>query len=558
MLKAEGEKEIRSVSLYFMENTALLNESEEDQHKLPVRFELSKAFPLDTDTADKSMTDDAREDEPQEASPADSGTEPGSDAASQNQGGEDKLTEEEMTRALDADGTAPVRTELYSQDGITVYGEHILLADTTILGSFILENKSDQDSILKFDKWRLNDGESNDSFSHTFIAFANTKKRVYVEHDFYDEAAGEPVSQISMTIRQEKNTAAAAAGLESSGGDQDGAAQETAGEDQTGAGQETAGEDQETAVEEVPKIYNVVFTFPEGAAFDLDGGLSLSVEETKPEVTSLSSSDGESVEIFDPEVKYPDNPDQYKKYFTFTLPDTLTEEERASVKDVVIEVDRDCTSDLEAENKQEYLEEYDVGEGSSLLCLETLTLKAMQRSEDENIFTCSLSGLICTMQENPDIFYSLIEYKDDQGGTMYRMIGNSNMCSWELMPKEEIYSNLWGLKYSFDISTGNGTASLSGFEIDNGYEEDDFSRYPLTMFKSLEYSFGAPVYICHPDGSMDYQTMGMDARTYSVPLEGSTKALQMVPYSDFTSDLKVSYTILFEDGSSRIFEGGTY
>ena len=163
------------------------------------------------------------------------------------------------------------------------------------------------------------------------------------------------------------------------------------------------------------------------------------------------------------------------------------------------------------------------------------------------------------MQENPDIFYSLIEYNDDQGGTMYRMIGNSDMfCSWKLMPKEEIYSNLGlGLKYSFDISTGNGTASLSGFEIDNGYEEDDFSRYPLTLFKSLEYYFNAPVYICSPDGSMEYKTM-VDAGLYSIPLEGSTKALQMVPYSDFTSDLKVSYTILFEDGSSRVFDGGTY
>ena len=182
----------------------------------------------------------------------------------------------------------------------------------------------------------------------------------------------------------------------------------------------------------------------------------------------------------------------------------------------------------------------------------------MQRSEDENTFTCSLSGLICTMQENPDIFYSLIEYKDDQGGTMYRMIGNGSMCSWELMPKEEIYSNLWGLQYSFDISTGNGTASLSGFEIDNGEEDDDYSRYPLTMFKSLEYNFGAPVYICSPDGFMEYKTMGLNAGSYSIPLEGSTKALQMVPYSDFTSDLKVSYTILFEDGSSRVFDGGTY
>ena len=546
VLKAEGEKDINSVSLYFAEINARRNESEADLHKLPVRFELSEAFPLDTDTADKAMSGDAQGDGTQEASTEDSGTEPGSDAASQDEGGEDKLTEEEMTRALDADGAAPVRTELYSQDGITVYGEHILLADTTILVSFVLENKSDQDSILKIDNWRLNDGEKSGSFSDSFIAFANTKTRIYAEHDFYDEAAGEPVSQISMTIRQEKN-AASAAGQESDDGKQ------------TGAGQETAGEDQDTTAEEMPKLYSVVFTFPDGSAFDLDGGLSLSVEETKPEVTSLSSSDGESVEIFDPEVKYPDNPDQYKKDFTFTLPDTLTEEERASVKDVVIEVDRDCTSDLEAEDKQEYLEEYDVGEGSSLLCLETLTLKAMQRSEDENIFTCSLSGLICTMQENPDIFYSLIEYNDDQGGTMYRMIGNSDMfCSWKLMPKEEIYSNLGlGLKYSFDISTGNGTASLSGFEIDNGYEEDDFSRYPLTLFKSLEYYFNAPVYICSPDGSMEYKTM-VDAGLYSIPLEGSTKALQMVPYSDFTSDLKVSYTILFEDGSSRVFDGGTY
>ena len=50
-----------------------------------------------------------------------------------------------------------------------------------------------------------------------------------------------------------------------------------------------------------------------------------------------SGGDGESLEIFDPEIKYPENPEQYKKDFTFTLPDALTEEERASVKGVVLE-----------------------------------------------------------------------------------------------------------------------------------------------------------------------------------------------------------------------------
>jgi hypothetical protein len=378
-----------------------------------------------------------------------------------------------------------------------------------------------------------------------------------------------------MIIKQEKNAAgtaetaesenagedSAGAGQESAGEEQAGAGQESPGEEQAGAGQESSGEDQKPeAKEELPTIYSLVFTFPDGTAFNLDGGRSLSVEEANPDVSSLfeSGGKGESLEIFDPEIKYPENPEQYKKDFTFTLPDALTEEERAAVKGVVLEVDRDCTSDIEAEGEQSFREENDVSEDSSLLSLETLALKAMKKSEEENTFTCSLSGLICTMQENPEIFFSIIEFEDDQGGITYSTIGNDGMCTWYLLPKEEIYSGIFGLEYSFKISTQNGTGSLSGFEIDDSDKEDDFSRYPLAMFKSLEYSFGAHVYICHSDGSMDYHTLGMDAGTYSVPLEGSTKALQMVPYTDFTSDLRVTYKVLFEDGSFRTFDGGTY
>ena len=563
VLKAEGEKDINSVSLYFADINAVLNDSEEDLQKLPVRFDLSKALSIDKNSADKAMSGDAEGGESQEDSPADSGRETGSDSAGQDESGEDKLTEEEMTRALDVDGTAPVRTLLYSKNGLTVYGEHILLADTTILVSFILENESDQDIILDFENWRLNEGGKSSLFSKSYIAFANTKTRVYVDHDFYDAEGSEPVKQISMTIRQEKNAAGTAetAETENAGEDSAGAGQASLGEEQAGAGQASLGEEQrQTAKEELPTIYSLVFSFPDGTFFNADGGRSLSVEEANPDVSSLfeSGGDGESLQIFDPEIKYPENPEQYKKDFTFTLPDALTEEERAAVKGVVLEVDRDFTSAIEAEGEQSFREENDVPEDSSLLSLETLALKAMQKSEEENTFTCSLSGLICTMQENPEIFFALIEFEDDQGGTSYSTIGNGGMCTWYLMPKEEIYSGNFGLAYSFNITTQNGRASLSGFEIDDSNKEDAFSRYPLAMFKSLEYSFGAPVYICHPDGSMDYHTMGMDAGTYSVPLEGSTKALQMVPYSDLASDLRVTYTVLFEDGSSRTFDGGTY
>ena len=513
-LNSAGVKDIRTISLLPMDNVYVWSALETDPQELPLRFDLKKSFPLlqKTMTSVPADTEGVAEEGEDKSAEFFAGPEE-ADAENENTSdGGAGLTPEAMTRALDVGGNAPSRIMLFSEDGVTVYGEHLLIADRTILMTLIVENESEENTILRFYNWETDNGRADNILTDTgYVSFAGTQKRIYLNPAFSagedSEENSDLLSEASVSIWKD--------------GDAQG----------------------------LPTVYRLTLSFADGTAFNQDGGISLSFDEAGAEMSCLTENK-EAGNIFDPSVFFPEDSAQYKRTITFALPDALTEEQCSHVTNVLLGVQRDC-SDLITPEAQDQVE----------TCLQSLSWIRMEQSTDEkDTYYTDYSGLACVLKDDHTITFLTTENSESDEGTTFRMLGDGYSSSWRINPDPRLYEEWPGYSYTFRIGrdTETGQGILSDFTISDENKTISVSNWPASWFQSLDFELAAPVYTRREDGALDYQPMGYMPVTKNVPLEGKPVSLEMIPVTEYSPDIVLLYKIFFDDGSSIYVEGGKY
>ena len=540
ILGTEGVREVRTVSFYLQNEFMYKFEMPEgDWESPPVYFALSDPVPL------KNRNNSPIGDDP--------GLPPGEESG-------EELSAEEMTRALDFGGNTPVRTEIFSRDGLTVYGEHILLADQTVMMSFLLENKSEENRIVRF--YGLNtDDRKFTAFSDNEISYASSRRRIIVDAAEYGEIENNSVNNMSLLIWQDTKPLPDTQEQEEAGS-QSGEEEKT-GSDQTG------GNEDKTRARGLPIIQQVDLSLPAGTAFNADGGRSFGFEDTGITVTCLTDEKAEG-DFFEKKVACPENPDQYRKQVSFRLPDSLSGEEKNSVQDVIVAAYRDCTAEVspeDAKDIQDSLSKEGIDDPSPL-CLQFLTYAGMKRSEENpDTFSGSLSGLMCVHQDQPEISYIMLESVDEDGKTRFIKKDSDVFDTWYIVPKDWCDDTfIDGVEYDMTITLQGGSASLDEFVIhDRKYNGSEYavpySIAPLNWFESMKYTLTALAFVHEENGTLQNQPEGMSTGYYTVdteiPVNGGNRTLELLPFEECGSGIRLVYYVYFEDGSCSLYDGGS-
>lgn len=293
-----------------------------------------------------------------------------------------------------------------------------------------------------------------------------------------------------------------------------------------------------------------------GTAFNADGGRSFAVKETGFSVNCVSDEKVDRT-VFSNRVVCPENPERYRKQVSFTLPDSLSEEEKNAVTDVLATVYRDCTSEAPPEYDQEIRNRLS-GAGiqdPSLLYLQSLSYAWMVRDDDQaDSYSGTLSGLLCAMEENPDINYVMLETEEG----VFLNKRSDVYDTWYLKPKEWLDYPLLDLEYDMKITLRDGTAGLEEFSIDDSRYSVPYSALPLNWIDRLEYTNTALAFTHNEDGSLQMNEIGFYRVNTDVPVDGEQKTLELIPLEDCGSPVRILYIVYFEDGSFRYYDGGTY
>ena len=472
VLESGGVESARRISLLIPDWEVYQLKPPPDYWQTPaVEFELNKAIDLRKQMEDDPQTEKDR------AAVAD--FEQRNTAEAEEKKDLKVLDSEAMTRALDAGGTAPVRTKLFTEGGITVYGEHLLIADRKVLTSMIIRNDSSRNKVLRFYNWSVNNDEETKPYvDYCYIAYAGTERRIYQSENYSDRAESDPVSELSFLVWIEPGSISSSPA--------------------------------------VPSVYKVTISMAEGTAFNVEGGMSFSFAETDPAAECLTAEIGEE-SVFDPLVTCPENPEQYEMQVSFSLPDDMTEEERESVSGVSLLVLGEAEGDDDAR---------------ALLA----EIPLQNSKEQENVYTGAWSGLICALQEQPGCSIYVTEEKSGDGHMIYTKSGF--ISSHLLVPANYLLYTGDGVDYSFRISMDAGNdgaaAELYDYSVTKDVKIGITEEWPAGCFSSLY--FGGWSYTLAADDSPGRIKLELRDRDVYIPTKGSRQKLALTPLKEFSPE----------------------
>ncbi|MDO5477131.1 MAG: clostripain-related cysteine peptidase [Eubacteriales bacterium] len=480
-------------------------------------------------------------------------------------------SENGTARALDLDGKLPSRILLCTQDDVSVYGEEMLIADRKIFYSLVLENAGSVDRVLRMDHFTIN-GQVADTFQRKYISYAGTSMRVYLSYTCPDSVESDTLKEAEMSIWQDGDP--------------------------------------------LPAVHQVSLSFPEGTAFNTDGGISFPVEEASPEVTCLT--EDAQTRIFENEAACPADPAQYKKPLSFRLPESFTEEQTASIRKVNAFVMYDCTDHLDPGQRTQILEK----EKQEGIYLQPAGRIQMQKEEtDDKTYTGIFPGLVWTLKEEPEVCLLLSDKtenmensvnsdqskdpedpvssdqsKDPEGPLKYAFEETGYYHKLAMIPNKAIYTGNDTPSLFFDAElkgTGDSTSGLTessksestadpsenptdaagntpasarirNIRMDTGDSEYanyfKMTEWPFSWFEKIMIHKCANFYV-REDGREDsplQRTESYITIEKEIPLSDCPLTLQMVPVKEFSSDLYIIYHVVFEDGSMTFIDGGRY
>ena len=549
VLGAEGVKEIRTLAVYrqfdYVESYDLPGKKD---RKKPVRFTLSDPIPLERTVSEKVMDDSAEYVQVSRDSQA--GSETAGDPIMASPGeSQDRPAEEEMTRAMDAGGKAPVRTELFSEDGVTVYGEYFLIADTTISMSLIMENKSDKDALIQFGGWKKGGPESDaaiEDFGFAYISFASTTKRIYL--GLLEEEEAEETGETPDTPEDGSGNGSGLSGPET---------EPEAVEDVTlylWKSGISAG------TEQVPSIYQAVFSFADDIAYNVEGGVSVPVQETNPSVTCITE-EIKDKELFEKKVSYPENPQQYRKEYSFTLPGSISGEKRDMIREIRLGVYQNSYPLLEEDVQEDLMDNLrEKGfRDQTPDCMQFLSHVTMTESADlKDTYTCTYSGLVCVPENYPEYFYCMKENSLPSGETQFSFDYNDPltvMCYWELIPGIISYNGYFCPRFRFEITAGNESADMTGLSIEKSEDTSNYEWAP-GLFEVMEFVSSIPVYCGKTENNIRHKftDLYVNLEENYIFLDVSPQALKLIPAEEYGTDVKAAVLVFYEDGAVEVYD----
>ena len=476
----------------------------------------------------------------------------------------------EMTKALDAGGTQPERTLLYSQGGVRVYGEHILIRNRRIVMSVVIENESDDDVILRFYNYTVKSGDDsafNCFGQDAFVIFASNRRRIFRDFRCPDEMESDVLKSFSMCIWQDGK--------------------------------------------ELPSVYEVNLTFADGISLSTVGGITMPFSDGAPAVVCVTQ-DHSSDPLFASSLKYPDKAEQFMRELTWTLPDSLTEEERKRVKSVEACIMWDRTDvvrklEEEKEAEQEIAEQETAGqdaenqetadqdaedqetadqEAEDRIGLMPVSLTTLHGDSDpegrKDVYTGSLMGLACIPEKHPDVIIPMYEDITEESEITYgtnREWDGKDYCFspsfdeyFVPLPQLNIYR---GPEFNLSVKVKSKTGAESEASLDsfikydqhfssfrndpssNGYQE----KWPTAWFEGAVFTNTPRVFVrdeedvLYLSASSSYTVHAAEAE---LKIENGPLAVEMIPVTELEGDIVLVYIITFEDDYPRFYYGGTW
>ena len=518
-LKNAGISSIESLTLYFYGDTYIGDLSKRNQDNRYIRFDFSSPITLTK----------------------------GNKAADWSESFYDESVQDEMTKALDEGDTMPTRIKLFSQDGINIYGEHILIADREFVISVILENETDEDVYLQYGNWSLNQRARTNPYSESLVAFASSQRRVYLDHEFrrddtetadsYDTSQSvdpdrildqymttDSVSTISMCLWLTK----------------------------TDSG------------DSLPEVHEITFTLPEDTAFNLDGGISFPVSTAHPTDFCQTDNRPKDWSVFDAKVTCPKNLDNYQQNLVFQLPDMLTADQRSSIVNVTAFITKDYT---ETENAK--YPDKELGVARQLL-------SSVQLEKDPDTpgkYIGNYSGLICTPEEYGSFVIPTIESFDEYGKRLLTSGVKSSYYTGKngLMPDPAICADNSLQGYEFQITLNDdysqSSAVINEFRLETPSEYDNYKglsekmmmySWPASWFKSLSIENQGNFYNVTKDGALKSSAYFFKINKEEIAIEKKAIRLQLIPATEYAPDFVVMYQVEFSDNSRLYFEEKLY
>ena len=404
----------------------------------------------------------------------------------------------------------PVQQLLFEAGGISVYGESVMLADSSVILRLILENHSDKDEVLQFYGWDYNELEDSYPSPKKFLVPSGMKRRVYLENTCSAELKDEKISRIRFCCRNKYS--------------------------------------------ETPFIFRIGFSLPEPYSPEDSHGQIFPFPD-EGILTENLSVEPSTDPFFTSDIACPDNLKDYIKELSFTLPDTITEEEKAAVTDVYAGIMRDFPDHslfMAIDGSKTYTDPV----------YQPLAWAALSEDSSESgSYSGCFSGLLCVSEKNPRKNFRL--EKNEPSETPDGLYSLAEILALHPLDSLDPNGSAWlNLKASMEIRLsytveGGGTAVLTDFHLEDSSSEN-MASWPINYFEKMTSYDGGVYYKKQEDGSLTSGVYVRSLEELDLPLEGETISLKMIPVTEYDPNIILLYAVYFEDGTVRYYEGGSY
>ena len=415
--------------------------------------------------------------------------------------------------------------------------------------SVVIENESDDDVILRFYDYTVKYGDDSVFYcagQDAFVILASNRRRIFQDFRCSDEKKSDLLKSFSMCIWQDGK--------------------------------------------ELPSVHEVNLTFADGTSFNTAGGITMPFSDGAPAVVCVTQNHS-SDPLFASSLKYPDKAEQFTKSITWTLPDSLTEEERKRVKfvEACIMWDRtDAGRKLEEEKEadQETADQETTDqEAEDRIALMPVSLTLLHRDSDpegkKDVYTGSITGLACIPEKHPDVIIPMYENKTEENEITYgtnREWGEedydfSSSFDEYLIPLPKMNTDHGpGFDLSVKVKSKTGAESEASLDSLIRYDQNSSSlslrtdpasigyqeNWPREWFESAVFTNSPWVFVRDEQDVLYLSFYKAHGSKAELKIENGPLAVEMIPITELEGDFVLVYKISFEDDHPRYYYGGTW
>ena len=402
----------------------------------------------------------------------------------------------------------PDRVELCRIGDVEVSGESVLLADNTVLISFVLENYGDEDDVMEIYRWFFNNTRISDR--EKYLVPAGTKRRIFACYTDYNDEIAE-LSEVRILIRSEMESIL------------------------------DAGE------------IGIVFEEPYSMQSDPPREFAFADAEYTVSGLDLPESTGP---FFVEDIICPDQMASCQREFTFELPEMLMREDSPSIEKVIVGIMRD----LPDHSVVNWGKEETVFTDPIMQPLAWIRLA--EDSDNPGRYSGMYSGLLLVPEKNPAKNFPLKkEGEANITDGAYILTEELHPYPLEVLdPEKDAWQYLLAdlsidIEYSPD---GEGSASVESFAIkDSSGSPDGMASWPSGYFTRMLSGEQAWCLERNEDESLELVKL-LYLTNQDLLLDGEPVSLELIPAEDYDTNIVILYGVLLSDGTAVFYEGGDY